>query len=480
MTSRYRDGRGFKSEVDAAKFVVQELGLKSVVDLKLKKSRSPGVEKVISQYHGVVRHRMRWNAIIEQKTIGTFNLQVEAADAIAKVLGCLRQDLVKAKRSRLRAGQMVIRLQSAGEVFQGLLTGDLESMQHFASGVARAMLKAAPVLIIVLVQGKYGPWHKALTVAWCRCGRPSFDVAKCLRVQDSTSPGVMEHAKALRDVLVQAAKLMHMVDLKVWTTNCGKNVSHHSGPAPLLMRCDIVTSIDDPQSRTSPGVQGDELKIGDSWYRLLPDTQESRSPGSRSPSATHKLAMLIAVSKIWIPAWEKPPSTMADWKCQMHAIIEQLSQVKARRAPGLQPHLSKQSGSPGIANYLVVWTLRALFLTSMHLHGIQRLKMEACTSIAEFIGCFPDQSDWVARLANATKTNHVSGLFDAIGYTGPVELFTCYCCFLGDPDFDWVTADGFASHSSALRAGIAAYRAEHGLNPNPAVIVKLVAGIKPA
>ena len=79
MTSCHHDGKVFKSEVDAAKFVVRELGLKSVADLKLKKSMSPGVGKAVSQYHGVVRHHMRWSAIVEQKTLGTFNLQVEAA-----------------------------------------------------------------------------------------------------------------------------------------------------------------------------------------------------------------------------------------------------------------------------------------------------------------------------------------------------------------------------------------------------------------
>ena len=180
----------------------------------------------------------------------------------------------------------------------------------------------------------------------------------------------MEHAEALKDVLVEAAKLMHMVDLKLWITNCGKNVSHHSGPAPLLMRYDIVDSIDDPQSSTSPRVQGDELKIGDSWYRLRPDTQESRSS-----SVTQKLANLIAASQAWIPAWEKPCCSMAAWKHQMHAIIEQLRQYKA---PGLQP-MFKKSRSPGVANYIVVWTLQALFLTSMHVHGVRRLKLEAST-----------------------------------------------------------------------------------------------------
>lgn len=471
MTSCGCDGAPFKSQVDAAKFVVQKQGLKSIDDLKLKKSSSPGVEKVVSQYHGVVRHRMRWSAIVEQRTLGTFNLQVEAADAIAKELGCSRQHLVREKQSRLRPGQMLCRLRSAGKIFQGLLPGDLESMQCFATGAARAMLKAAPVLIIMLLQGKYGPWHEALTKAWRKCGRPSFSAAKCLCVQESTSPGVMEHAESLKDVLVEAAKLMHMVDLKVWITNCGKNVSHHSGPAPLLMRCDIVDSINDPQSSTSPGVQGDELKIGDSWYRLRPDTQESRSSG-----ATPKIAMLIAASHAWIPAWVKPPSSMAEWKCQMYAIIEQLSKCKA---PGLQPHISKKSRSPGIASYLVVWTMRALFLTSMHVHGICCLKLEASTSIADLMGCFPDQSDWVSKLAKATGTTSVSGLLEAVGYTGPVELFTCYCCFLGDPDFDWVTSDWLASHSRKLKAAITAYRAEHGQNPNPAVILKVVAGIKP-
>ena len=498
VTSCGSDGVPFKSEVDAAKYVVKQLGLKSINDLKLHRSRSPGVEKAVSQYHGVIRHGRYWDAIVDQRTLGAFRHQVEAADAIAERSDCSRQELLKEKEVRLRPRLMLLRMKSAGQVFQGLWPGDLESMRSTTVGLSKAMFKAAPTLIILSVQGKYGPWHEALANAWRQCGKPNFSAAKLIRVQESTSPGVMEHAEALKDVLVEAAKLMHMVNLKVWVLNCGRNVSHHSGPAPLLMRCNILDPMDDPESSKSPGVQAkssktsksvqatsskspgvqhDMLKIGDSWYQLRPDTRHEGS------DATWKLAALIAAGHTWVPAWEEPPRSISEWRLKTHSIIAQLRRFKA---PGLQPQNAKpktsmESQSHGVqessAGYLVVWTLRTLFLASMHNHGICNLKVEASTSVSDLQGCFPDQGDWVAKLAKATGTTTVSDLLSAVGYTGPVELFTCYCCFLGDPDFDWVSADWLASHTKELRAAIRAYRAEHGQHPHPAVIVKIVAGI---
>ena len=165
----------------------------------------------------------------------------------------------------------------------------------------------------------------------------------------------------------------------------------------------------------------------------------------------------------------------------MDSIIAQLRKF---RAPGMQPqNSSKQTESRKsresrecTAGYVAVWTLRCLFLTSMHEHGIARLKFTASTPISELVGCFPDQSDWVLKMAGATGTTTVSGLLSAVGYTAPVELFTCYCCFMGDPDFDWVTADWLADNVKKLKVAIRDYRIEHGQNPNPAVIVKVVAG----
>ena len=177
------------------------------------------------------------DAVVNQRTVGTFKHQVEAADAVANKLGCSRQDLVKGKQDRLRPGLMLTRLRSAVQIFQGLLPGDMEATQRTASGASRAMFKAAPTLIILSLQGKYGPWHTALVEAWRKCGSPSFSAAKCLQVRESTSPGVMEHAEALEDVLVEAAKLMHMVS----PYSLGKQLWQECEPP--LWPCTLVDAV---------------------------------------------------------------------------------------------------------------------------------------------------------------------------------------------------------------------------------------------
>ena len=72
---------------------------------------------------------------------------------------------------------------------------------------------------------------------------------------------VRKHATSLCSVLQQAAKNMDGVDLDARVTSCGKHVSHHYGPAHLLMRYDVIEAVKHSKGRHI-------VRIGPSWYAL--------------------------------------------------------------------------------------------------------------------------------------------------------------------------------------------------------------------
>jgi hypothetical protein len=51
------------------------------------------------------------------------------------------------------------------------------------------------------------------------------------------------------------------VDEQTWVTNCGRNVSHHSGYLPLLARLNVICK-SKGQKRRSSGVQGTVFTLG--------------------------------------------------------------------------------------------------------------------------------------------------------------------------------------------------------------------------
>jgi hypothetical protein len=102
------------------------------------------------------------------------------------------------------------------------------------------------------VQGKYGFFIKELIHAYEALPRGSGvqglnQRAQCLY-------------QALRNTVSRLSK-NPPVDEQTWVTNCGRNVSHHSGYLPLLARLNVICK-SKGQKRRSSGVQGTVFTLG--------------------------------------------------------------------------------------------------------------------------------------------------------------------------------------------------------------------------
>ena len=129
----------------------------------------------------------------------------------------------------------------------------------------------------------------------------------------------------------------------------------------------------------------------------------------------------------------------------------------------------------------------------MRAHGIERLSLlhglcgnpvgvnaglaafTGAERIARFFRLFPDQSEWVRKLAAEVKAERVQELFARIRYVDPPELFTMYAClYLCSPVVH--NAKVFASSAQRCPALVAEYTREHGQPPHPVVLLGLATG----
>ena len=63
--------------------------------------------------------------------------------------------------------------------------------------------------------------------------------------------------------------------------------------------------------------------------------------------------------------------------------------------------------------------------------GIPALELDD-TKVHDIIGCFPDANGWLIALASARHLRTVSDVCEYLGYSGPPELLTMFCCIFED------------------------------------------------
>lgn len=92
-------------------------------------------------------------------------------------------------------------------------------------------------------------------------------------------------------------------------------------------------------------------------------------------------------------------------------------------------------------------------------------------SLEKFSKIFPDQKNWVQRLANR-KAKSIASLRAVTGYTGGMELFTMWTCLCSDTDLLGWDPNWIAQNAAPLKRTLHEYRQRHGLPPHPVVLLQ--------
>ena len=240
-----------------------------------------------------------------------------------------------------------------------------------------------PRLLVVLVLAKYGPHRRLLEVNARRLQRAS------------PHQGDVDFIYAvLCDTLVSLRPLSD-----AWRVNVGWNTWHHAGLAHFALRLGVLEKIG------ARGTGAIQAGTQDSWYRVLP----------LSPATTLRLAKLVEVGEAL--ARMPVPTTIKLWALNMQML-----------------HATLRQGTPvGLkGEYTGRWLGRTWML---HLLGEARATLHIDTSKVtaySLMGLFPDQCKWLVRFARSKPTvTKLADVLKLVGYDGPIELFTMYCCLFG-------------------------------------------------
>ena len=85
---------------------------------------------------------------------------------------------------------------------------------------------------------------------------------------------------------------------------------------------------------------------------------------------------------------------------------------------------------------------------------------------------FPDQHDWARKLARRTGQQTVVKLMATLRFDGPVELFTCWLCVIGDPSIQQISAAEINHMTPEIHAARQSCRDKFGYEGHPVEIVR--------
>ena len=425
------------SQDDLARLVARHLGT-TVKKLEFPQTHVKESRRLVSKYRCVVwkrqtpRRAASWQVSIKGKYMGIFPTELAAAKEVVRLLklGSVTELLKKPAQylDKAVARFKAMRAFWSQEVF---VPGDLESAIAHRSKSA-AMFKAEPALEVLSVQGKYGPWKDKLLAAWLRSGRPR---AGKLPLE--------QRAGIISRVLRSACQDMSGEDLADWVQNCGRSVTHHSGFLSMLVRLRVVHL--SPRGALALGVNG---------ARYAFTGKES------SVQVSESLACLAGACDDLQDILAEPPQTGAQWL----SMYDKYCAVLTR-------HRVARMGLTGAASYLLPWTFRVLCISRMRARGIRSLTVPGLT-LAAVSSMFPDQGQWIKRLAGLTPPGKrtIETLIQVLGYTGPVELLTMYMCLCQDQALRKISVADLECKQGEVSQFIRQFRRVHKMTPHPAVV----------
>ena len=116
------------------------------------------------------------------------------------------------------------------------MPADIEDLYQRAQWIASAC-KNEPVIAVLMVQLKYGPWRAALQSAWRRRSRAA--TAACVQRPTSEAGRVT----LVLDALSEAARTVsNQKASRSWLRNAGRFVCRHSGAEHVLRHLSVLKS----------------------------------------------------------------------------------------------------------------------------------------------------------------------------------------------------------------------------------------------
>ena len=126
-------------------------------------------------------------------------------------------------------------------------------------------------------------------------------------------------------------------------------------------------------------------------------------------------------------------------------------------------------------DYSVPWILRSKLIMVIRNAGITRLKIKATTLAKDLHQMFPDANEWMQSMVSkgykAFLDMPLKDFMVSLKYKHPPELLTMFFCLFGDPDVLGFSLKWLKQHKKALRAFRIGYRATHGVEAHPCILL---------
>ena len=457
----------YREEYQAAVAIAKILKVKvaSLLRSKVKHVRGPNVteDAAVSTYRYVTKHVIRgttyWMAQPSRNRQKLFKDIKQAAAWSAMIRRVSMNSMLKGSKLHYRNQYqhrlaVVLRIYGQGSE----LPGDAAYLQSHAKAIG-AIVKQEPAIEILDAQSKYGPSRDALAeswgsslpwskVRWSRVLRQYQPVSReDLRgLEIKYTAAKVHRAQHLLAVLRSTVQQVDGADFECWVTNCGRNVSHHSGFVPMLLRFEILQKV---SKSTVPS-----LALGSTTGRRYQ---------LRSDNLLAVLGKLCALIRLADAIEEKLPAVHGPRSCSAWSkAFQDLSQVvQDNPCPGMRDTTS----------YVPLWTMRALLLRRMWATGTRRLALDD-SLWSDFAATFPDQKKMLSKVVVAETGLTCRNAMQRCKYKGPAELLTMYLCFLGT--VDRTSTSFFIKHEAKLKKLRAIYKTDHLQNPVLLELLKIM------
>ena len=307
--------------------------------------------------------------------------------------------------------------------------GDLSATLRHQTRSA-AMFKADPALLVCSLRGKESQWKEALLTCW----------------KKSKPQTALDVFSMLQDAIAELAKPSARATSEVWQKHVNRNVTHHAGWLPLVQTAlPLIRKV----SVKGSGVKGSGVK--GSGVLVLGSTGQLYKPLPFSAKFTRAYEELRKVGEI-LQTLPRVKSS-SEW-----ATAVQQATANAKKA-GVGRIVDRR--------YMWPWLIRLQLLAVMRTGGIKRLSDDGL-SVAELSAMAPDMKGHVTDLAEHRAG--VKELFETVGYDGPPELFSMYCCIFLSASAG-VDVGDIEARLAQLVSAREEFTTKWGIPPHPALLL---------
>ena len=459
----------FQDELQAATSIAKSLKVK-VGDLCRSQVQGPPIheQEAVSKYRFVTKRTLRgvtyWMGQPRRGKQKLFKDMLQAAAWTAKVRKTSVKSLLKGSALH-SCRQYQLRLATVVHIYGGgsEVPGDAEFLREHAHSM-EAIVDQEPAMEVLDVQAKYGPYRTDQiqvfqnSPPWSKVHSSNVWVQKLHKEYGLVSQSQLGKLKAqfgedavlrahgLLAVLRQTALKVQGKDFTCWVTNCGRNVSHHSGFVPMLLRFKVVQKV--------AGSSVSSLDLG---------SQTGRRYMLRSDNLLEVLCKLCKLTKLAdavkkFMSLVRGPRSCSAWVKTFRGMCDI---VKKNPCPGMRD----------VVSYLPLWTMRAILLRHMYATGASKLRVDN-SLFKDFASTFPDQKKMLEKIVEMKPGLTCKAAMEMSAYKGPPELMSMYLCFL--KGVDRTSTEFFSKNLGILMKTRMEYKTKNLQNPVLRELVKLV------